>query len=114
MPATALFRGPAHVMEYADDEVIAAGQRDGRGVPVREMFPEPEWAKVQAAMDRVFRSGSCIRMAHRGGTILLCPRVDSRGRVFGVASYYRADLVIPVAPLLPILRELPLPLSRAG
>lgn len=89
MPATALFRGPAHVMEYADEEVIALAQRDGRGIPVREAFPEAEWAEVQAAMDEVWRSGAFIKLSRPLGTLLLGPRRDARGRVLGVATSFR-------------------------
>lgn len=88
MPAVTLFRGPYHVMEWCDEETIAIGGRDGRGAPVREMFPEPEWAEVQAAMDEAYRSGAIITLALPHGLLVLGPRVDERGRVYGVASWF--------------------------
>jgi hypothetical protein len=87
MSSVALFRGPNHVMEWCDEETIAIGGRDGRGAPVREMFPEQAWAEAQAAMDVVWRTGSVIRLNRPHGLLILMPRVDESGHVFGVATY---------------------------
>lgn len=88
MAAVTLFRGPFHVMEWCDEETIAIGGRDGRGAPVGEMFPEPEWVEVQAAMDEAYRSGAIITLALPHGYLVLGPRLDERGKVYGVASWF--------------------------
>lgn len=98
MPAIALFRGPYHVMEYANEEVIEFSQRDGRGIPVREAFTEERWAAVQAAMDRAFTFGEVVTLTRPLGTLVVRPRRDDRGRVVGVGTYFEADPV-EVAPL---------------
>jgi hypothetical protein len=114
MPAVTLFRGPYHVMEYADDEALMFAQRDGRGAPVRELFPESYWVDVQAAMDEVFRAGVIIRLARPLGTLILGSRRDARGRVFGVASYFRLAPAPVAVQRQPTPLEPPLPLGRAG
>jgi hypothetical protein len=114
MPAVVLFRGPYHVMEYANEEALALAQRDGRGAPVREVFPEPYWAEVQEAMDEVWRSGEVMRLNRPLGTMLLCPRVDDRGHVAGVATFFR---LVParVGSRHPLSRLEPrVPVSRMG
>lgn len=114
MPAVTLFRGPFHVMEYADPEAIALAHRDGRGMPVREAFPEEHWTEVQAAMDEVWRSGALIKLARPLGTVILGPRLDDRGRVYGVAAYYRLAPRPAVARHRPTPLAPPLPMGRAG
>lgn len=107
MPAVTLFRGPCHVIEYADSEAIAVGGRDGRGIPVREIYTEPKWYEALAAMDEVYRTGRLIQLARPNGTLLLGPRVDSQARVFGVASYFVAlPSVVRLDPIRDVL-ELP-------
>lgn len=114
MPAVVLFRGPYHVMEWANEEAIALAQRDGRGAPVREVFPEPYWAEVQEAMDEVWRSGEIIRLNRPLGTMLLCPRLDERGHVFGVATYFRLAPARVGSRLPRLLHEPLVPVSRTG
>lgn len=88
--AVALFRGPMHVLEYADEDVLRLSPRDGRGIPVREAFPEEAYIPVQAAMDECFRSGETLELQRLTGSLILVPRRDGRGRVFGVATHFEA------------------------
>ena len=89
MSPVALFRGPCHVMEYATPEVIEISGRDGRGAPVREIYDDPKYADIQAAMDEAWRSGGFVKLTWPRGTLLIGPRIDERGLVFGVATYFR-------------------------
>lgn len=90
MNAVALFRGPMHVMIRCSDEVIAIGGRDGRGVPVREAFPEEQYGPVQAAMDEVFVTGRTITLARPLGVLVIRPRIGARGRIVGVGTYFES------------------------
>jgi len=114
MPAVALFRGPFHVMEYADPQVLVLGGRDGRGAPVREMYAEAQWAEVQATMDEVYRSGELIMLDRPLGTLVLGPRIDDHGRVFGVASWFQPSPQLVGARPLASLPEPELLEDRAG
>lgn len=111
MPSVALFKGPFHVMEYADPEVLTFGGRDGRGAPVREIYDEPWWADAQAAMDDVYRSGEIITLARPLGILVLGPRRDAHGRVYGVASWFRLS---PQPVAAPPRSKLPLSLIVEG
>lgn len=114
MPAVVLFKGPFHVMEYADEEAIAFSGRDGRGMPVREVFPEERWAPIQAAMDEAYRSGAIIRLDRPLGTVILGPRFDARGRVCGVATWFQLSHR-PAVALHPTSQPVPQLLEdRAG
>ena len=88
MPAIGLFRGPMHVMEWANDELLAASPRDGRGMPAREAFTEEKYADVQAAMDDCFRSGEDIRLDRPLGVLFVLPRRDAHRAVIGVATCF--------------------------
>lgn len=102
--AVTLFRGPFHVMEWCDEETIRIGGRDGRGAPVGEMFPEPEWFDIQAAMDETYRSGRILTLGLPHGILVLGPRTDERGRVYGVASWFLLSprpVDVPPLPTLP-------------
>ena len=101
MAAIALFRGPYHVMEWCNEENLALMIRDGRGIPVREAFPEPEYEAIQAAMDGVYRSGTVTQLALSTGDLLIGPRSDDRGRVFGVRTWFRLAPVPLGAPRHP-------------
>ena len=112
MPAVRLFRGPYHVMEYANDQAMSL--RDGRGMPVAECFPEKYWVETLAAMDEAFRSASIVRRDQPLGTLIVGPRFDDRGRVFGVATWFLPAAQLVAAQPQTNLPE-PLPLEgRAG
>lgn len=97
--AIGLFRGPMHVLEWANDELLALVPRDCVGIPVRECFPEDEFAESQVAMDDCLRSGKYICVARPLGILWLGPRRDARGRVYGVASHFQlAPLPADVRP----------------
>lgn len=97
MAAIALFRGPMHVLIWSNEEVLAFAGRDGRGVPVREAFPEERYSETQAAMDEVYVTGRTIMLNRPRGSLVVAPRVDARDRIVGVATYFEAA---PVPQLL--------------
>jgi hypothetical protein len=103
----ALFRGSMHVMEWANDELLSLSPRACIGIPLSESFPEPEFAEAQAAMDAVFHGAGIIKLARPYGTLILGPRTDARGRVFGVASWFLLDELKVAARPAPTLLLLP-------
>jgi hypothetical protein len=107
MAGIALFRGPMHVMEYANEELLALSPRECVGIPMRESFPEPEFAEPIGAMDAVFHGAGIIKIDRPYGTLILGPRVDGRGRVFGVASWFQLDEAKVAARPRPTLLVLP-------
>jgi hypothetical protein len=107
MAGIALFRGPEHVMEYANDELLALTARECIGIPIRESFPEEEFAEAQAGMDAVYHGAGVLKLARPYGTLVLGPRVDARGRVFGVASWFLVDDAKVAARPAPTLLVLP-------
>ena len=100
MAAVALFRGLAHVMEWADPEVLNLAERDGRGMPVKEGYPEPHWRDTQAAMDEVYVTGRTVVIRRPLGLLVVNPRVDARGRIFGVSTWFQAAPA-PTVPRAP-------------
>lgn len=106
-----LFRGPSHVLEQADPEAIALSERDGTGMPVKEAFPEDHYREIQRAMDDVYHTGKPVTLPRPGGTLVVVPRLDDRGRVFGVATYFVVG-VFRTADHAP--QPLPELLRRAG
>jgi hypothetical protein len=107
MAGIALFRGSMHVMEYANDELLALSPRECVGIPMRESFPEPEFAEPIGAMDAVFHGAGIVKIDRPYGTLILGPRVDERGRVFGVASWFLLDEMKVSARPRPTLLVLP-------
>ena len=112
MAAIALFRGPYHVMEWCNEELLELFPRDGRGIPVREAFPEEAFRDAQTAMDDCFHSGRYIKLDRPIGVLWLCPRRDDRGRVYGVASHFQPSPI--AAPRLTLLPEHLKEAQRAG
>jgi hypothetical protein len=104
--AIGLFRGPMHVLEWANEELLALVPRECVGIPVRECFPEKEFADTQAAMDDCLRSGEYIRLVKPLGILWLGPRHDARGRVYGVASHFQL-VPLPVDVLPPTILRVP-------
>jgi hypothetical protein len=104
--AIGLFRGSMHVMEWANETLLALVPRECVGIPVRECFPEDEFAETQAAMDDCLRSGEYIRLVRPLGTLWLGPRHDARGRVYGVASHFELS-PLPPAVLPPTILRVP-------
>ena len=92
MPAIALFRGPSHVMEFRNARLLELTTMDGLGIPVREAYPEAWNEAIHVAMDDCFRAGRVIRLDRPRGVLILVPRRDPRGRVFGIGTYYVAAL----------------------
>jgi hypothetical protein len=103
----ALFRGSMHVMEWANEELLSMSPRECIGIPLRESFPEPEFEEAQAAMDAVFHGAGIIKLARPYGTLILGPRTDARGRVYGVASWFLVDDARVAARPAPTLLLLP-------
>ena len=116
MPAIGLFRGPMHVMEYANAEMLAVA-RDGRGMPVSEAYPERVYAGIHADMDECFRTGEIISSPQPRGILIVVPLRDDRGRVEGVGTWFeyaaRPSLGGPL-PRPRLLDESDLPAHRAG
>jgi hypothetical protein len=102
MGAIGLLRGSSLVLEYANDELLALLPRDGRGIPLREAYPESAIADTIALFEECFRSGEIIPAVRPAGVLIAYPRRDDRGRVFGVAGCYLADseiaLLLPHVP----------------
>jgi len=88
MGVRALFRGPMHILEWCDEEVIALAGRDGRGMPVKESFPEHRWHDVQVAMDEAYTTGRPVTLTRPLGLLVAVPRRDARGRIVGVGTYF--------------------------
>jgi signal transduction histidine kinase/FixJ family two-component response regulator len=56
--AIAVFRGPQHVIEIANENFLSlAGDRDIIGKPIREALPELDQQGIVALADQVYRSG---------------------------------------------------------
>lgn len=108
MGPRALFRGPMHVMEWRDEEIVTLSGRDARGIPVREAFPEPRWHDVQAAMDEVFVTGRAVTLNRPLGVLVVQPRRDRRGRIFGVGTYFEPAPVPRVVQPLEVPESMPL------
>jgi hypothetical protein len=104
--AIGLFRGPMHVMEWANEELLALVPRECIGIPVRECFPEEEFADTQAAMDHCLWTGEYIRLIKPHGTLWLGPRFDARGRVYGVRSHFVVS-PLPADVLPPTILRIP-------
>lgn len=102
MAAIALFRGRGHVMEWRNAEVLAIAPRDGLDAPVREQYPEPEYAETQAAMDECLNTGRPVMLSRPLGILVCVPRKDDRGRTFGVGTWFEVAAS-------PRLRRLPPP-----
>lgn len=102
MAAVALFRGPVHVMIRCNDEVLAVGGRDGRGMPVREAFPEKRYSDVHLAMDDTFASGRTITLVRPHGVLVIRPRLGARGRIVGVGTYFEPVPLLPPRPRQPL------------
>jgi hypothetical protein len=96
--AIGLVRGPSLVLEYANDELLALLPRDGRGMPLREAYPEPAIADTIALFEECFRSGEIIPVVRPAGVLIAYPRRDGQGRVFGVAGCYLSDAEIAQLP----------------
>lgn len=88
MAAIVLFRGPGHVMEWANEEVAGLAPRVAIGAPVTEGYPEEGYKPVQAAMSECFHTGRPVILARPLGTMVVLPRLDDRRRVFGVATWF--------------------------
>ena len=106
-----LFRGAAHVVEYVDDDIRAISPRSMLGVPFAEVFPEPDFEEPLAAMDAVYHGAGIVKLDRPYGTLILGPRVDGRGRVFGVASWFQLDPAKVAARPRPTLLVLPEPVG---
>lgn len=103
----ALFRGPMHVMEWANEDLLSLSARPCLGIPLRESFPEPEFAEPQVAMDAVFHGAGIIKLARPYGTLILGPRTNDRGHVVGVASWFLLDEARVASRPRPTLLVLP-------
>ena len=105
MPAAIiLFRGPAHVIDWSNHEVVRTG------APVSEAYPEETYRGVQAAMSECFHTARPIIVPRPLGTLVVLPRLDDRGRVFGVAAWFAPGVYRPrdlplLRPLEPVARE---------
>jgi hypothetical protein len=106
-----------HVMEWTNEENLAVLPRDGRGIPVREAYPEPEYAGIQALMDEAYATGKRRWQPYPGAWLIVDPRLDASGRVVGVATAFvvTADQPVVTRPrLLPDLQSPGLPPAEAG
>ena len=104
MAAIALFRGPSHVLEWGNEEFLAFVPREGRGMPVREAFPEEQFRDTQATMDEVFLTGRTLILPRPLGVLVVAPR-HADGRVRGVSTYFELapHALAPRPPRLPQL-----------
>lgn len=104
----ALYRGPVHVVVYADEGLIERAGRSLVGLPVSEAYTEPEYQPLIRLLDRTYRTGEKQALVTPYGVLTLLPRWED-GRVVGVASVFqpsgrplpqRAERALPVSDLL--------------
>ena len=101
--ATALFRGPDHVFELANERFLRMVNRssDVVGRPYREGFPEVVGTPLAATLDHVYRTGEpfstgemLVRLDRQGDgtlqegffTFNIEPLRDEKGRVYGMMA----------------------------
>lgn len=96
MAAIGLFRGPAHLLEYANDEFAERARATHVplivGAPTRELFTLAP--AVPPAMDRVYATGRVEHVSLPTGLVTIGPYLES-GRRVGVWTRF------VVAPALP-------------
>ena len=112
MAAIVLFRGPGHVMEWANEEVASLAPRIAIGAPVTEGYPEEGYKPVQAAMSECFHTGRPVILVRPLGTLVVLPRLDDRRHVFGVATYFAVGVYRRRDLLRGSLHALPEPADR--
>lgn len=107
--ARALFRGRGHTFVAVDAEAARLIGAPVIGLPVREVFCDPIYRPVQAAMDRAYRTGLPTAVGIRNsdglpGIVVIWP-VFRRGRVWGLASDWQPlHQVRPSVPMSPSRR----------
>jgi hypothetical protein len=72
-----LFGGLAHVIVYADDELVTDLGGNWQGVPAREAMTDASLRDVLDAMDETLWSGRCRSVLVSGrGLVWVVPRED--------------------------------------
>lgn len=103
MAAIGLFRGPAHLLEYANEEFAERARRLRipivPGVPSRELFTASD--ELALAMDRVYRTGLDEHVILPTGHVRVGPYVRE-GRRVGVWTRF-----VPLPRSLPARRRAP-------
>jgi len=90
--AIALFRGPAHTMEWCDEAVVAlATGRCCCGMPAREAFTGDGFLAVLAALDEAYLTHQPVTLTRPLGTLVVLPRIR-QGRLIGVAGCLLLDV----------------------
>lgn len=91
MAVRALFRGPFHVVEEADEDLVRLTGLEVVGLPACEVWTDPASRLVQARMTAVYLDG--IPRTVEGvpntegvmGSVLIAPWLE-RGRIVGVGT----------------------------
>lgn len=105
MAAVGLYRGPYHVVEYMNDDLVEwSGGFDWTGVPVTEAFPEPEYREIQRMMNAVYRTGRAASLASPTGVLWVVP-LRERGMLVGVGTHYERRSSQPRRTAVPVLSE---------
>lgn len=108
MAAIGLYRGPRHVIEYMNGEMIDAfGGVDWTGVPVCEAFPDEVFLPVQRMMNSAYRSGRAVSVRLPAGVLWVVPTLEA-GSVVGVGTHFEQS------PSQPLPLAEPVPLEQAG
>lgn len=115
MCARAFFRGSAHILVEADDEMARMTGCNAIGLPAREVYIGPTSAKHQRLMDAVYRgemrawAGDIDSVDGVPGRLVIARWAD------GVACEWRALAADPVLPsaLLPVHPGLPRPVAAS-
>jgi hypothetical protein len=77
-----LFDGPAHVIVYADDELVTDLGGNWEGVPAREVMTDRSLRHVLDAMDETYAGTARFVLVSGRGIVWVVPRAD------GVATHW--------------------------
>lgn len=94
----ALFRGPAHILADGNEEDRAVVPEWAWGMPVREAFPQPEYAELQAIMDAVYADGETRALPVFAGVVTVVRLEDHRGHPLGVGTHFASRSPISQLP----------------
>lgn len=94
MAAIGIFRGPSHIFDEANEEMLALHAEDYRGMPYAEAFPDPTWTPFMDLMDEVYETGIALEVTMPAGVTWLVP-LTLCGSVVGVAIHFSAVAPLP-------------------
>lgn len=111
MPAIGIFRGPQHIFEYANDELVEILGDPSRYLdrPLDEAFPQPENHARHALIRRAYATGETVYAEMAAGALWIIPLREGQ-HVVGVATHFVARL----RPLPALWPAEPDPIALAG